>query len=63
MAAAAPMDMLRRCRDIFAGRARANRIIADDPDQPSTKRSAADAWATRNEEMVAEIDDTLQHWG
>lgn len=63
MAAAAPMDMLRKCRDVFAGRARANRILADDIDQPEMRRCAAAAWADRNEELVREIDETLQHWG
>lgn len=63
MASAAPMDMLRKCREVFAGRARVNRIFADDIGQPEMRRRAAAVWADRNEELVREIDDTLQHWG
>ena len=57
------MDMLRKCREVFASRAEENRIVAADIDRPETYRGAAAAKAATNERLVAEIDATLKEWG
>lgn len=63
MAAAAPMDMLRKCRDTFARRAEENRMVAADIDRADAYRGAAASMAEENDRLVAEIDETLHHWG
>lgn len=61
--AAAPMDMLRKCREVFASRAEENRIVAADIDRPEAYRGAAAYMAEENDRLVAEIDATLREWG
>lgn len=61
--AAAPMDMLRKCREQFARQAEAQRQAANNQTLPDAFRSAAGTKAERNERLVAEIDATLREWG
>lgn len=57
------MDMLRKCREVFASRAEENRIVAADIDRPEAYRGAAAYMAEENDHLVAEIDATLREWG
>ena len=61
--AAAPMDMLRKCRDQFASYAREHRAKEAESWRTSEDRGAAGTKAERNERLVAEIDATLREWG
>lgn len=61
--AAAPMDMLRKCRDQFAGYAREHRAKEADASRSAEDRGAAGTKAETNERLVAEIDATLREWG
>ena len=61
--AAAPMDMLRKCREQFAGYAREHRAKEAESWRTSEDRGAAAAKAATNERLVAEIDATLKEWG
>lgn len=57
------MDMLRKCRDTFAGYAREHRKVARGSFTPSAIRAERTMLAERNERLVAEIDATLREWG
>lgn len=57
------MDMLRKCRDQFAGYTREHRAKEADASRSAEDRSAAAAKAATNEKLVAEIDATLEQWG
>ena len=61
--AAAPMDMLRKCRDTFASYAREHRKVARGNLTPSVIRQERTILAEHNERLVAEIDATLREWG
>lgn len=57
------MDMLRRCREQFAGYAREHRTKEADASRSAEDRGAAATKAATNERLVAEIDATLKEWG
>lgn len=60
--AAAPMDMLRKCRDQFAAYAREHRAKEADTSRSDEYRGAAAIKAATNERLVAEIDATFREW-
>lgn len=61
--AAAPMDMLRKCREQFDRYGREYRAKEADAFRSAAGRGAAAAKAEINERLVAEIDATLREWG
>ena len=61
--AEAPIDMLRKCRGIFAGRAVENWAVSRGASRPEEYRAAASYMAAINENLVCEIEATLKEWG
>ena len=61
--ATAPMDMLRKCRDVFKSRAEENRAYSTTNGHPDIYRTAAGLMADENFKLVEEIDATLREWG
>lgn len=57
------MDMLRRCRDQFAGYAREHRAVERNRWAPPFLKAEHKLAAEADERLVAEIDATLKEWG
>lgn len=61
--AAAPMDMLRRCREQIKKYTEWTKSVVRETEAPDYIRVEAELHRSDSERLVAEIDVTLREWG